>query len=82
VVKDKVRIRGEQAPVILRALRREYADRKIDLLDGVRIDFGESWVHARRSNTEPVIRITAEAATQDEAYGLAADIRRRIEKSL
>lgn len=80
IVKEKIRIRGEQAPVILRALRREYAGEKVSLLDGVYIDFGESWVHARRSNTEPVIRITAEAASQDGARRLAADIRSRIEK--
>lgn len=82
VVREKIGIRGEQAPVVLRALRREYAGQKIDLLDGVYIDFGESWVHARRSNTEPVIRITAEAATQDEARSLAADARSKIEKEM
>ena len=80
VVKEKIRIRGEQAPVILRALRSEYAGQKINLLDGVYIEFGESWVHVRRSNTEPVIRITAEAATQDESLSLAATIRSQIEK--
>jgi phosphomannomutase len=80
VMKEKIRIRGEQAPIILRALRREYAARKINLLDGIYIDFGESWVHARRSNTEPVIRITAEAATQDEARRLTADICSKIQK--
>jgi phosphomannomutase len=82
IVKEKIRIRGEQAPVILRALRHEYAGEKMSLLDGVYVDFGESWVHARRSNTEPVIRITAEAASQDEARRRAADIRAKIEKTI
>lgn len=82
IVKEKIRIRGEQAPVILRALRHEYTSEKVSLLDGVYIDFGESWVHARRSNTEPVIRITAEASSQDEARRLAADIRAKIEKAI
>lgn len=82
VVKEKIRIRGEQAPVILRALRREYAGEKVSLLDGVYIDFGEGWVHARRSNTEPVMRITAEASSPDEARRLAADIRAMIEKAI
>ena len=80
VVKEKIRIRGEHAPIILRALRSEYAGQKINLLDGVYIDFGESWVHVRRSNTEPVIRITAEAATQDEARRLATAVCSKIEK--
>jgi phosphomannomutase len=54
----------------------------MSLLDGIYIDFGESWVHARRSNTEPVIRITAEASSQDEARRLAADIRTKIENTI
>ena len=82
IVKEKIRIRGEQAPVILRALRHEYTGERISLLDGVYIDFGESWVHARRSNTEPVIRITAEASSQDEARHLASDIRTKIERAI
>lgn len=81
IVKDKLRIRGEQAPVILRALRREYAAHKVNLLDGVHVDFGESWVHARRSNTEPVIRVTAEAPSADEARRLAAEMRGFVEKA-
>ena len=82
VIKEKIRIRGEQAPVILRALRREYVGEKVSLLDGVHIDFGESWVHVRRSNTEPVIRITAEALSQDKARRLAVEIHAKIEKAL
>ena len=82
VVKEKIRIRSEQAPVILRFLRREYAGQKVNLLDGVHIDFGDSWAHARRSNTEPVIRITAEARSEDEARRLAADLRSKVENAL
>ncbi len=82
VVRDKVRIRGEQAPVVLRALRQEYAEQRLSLLDGVHVDFGDSWVHARRSNTEPVIRITAEASSQEESRRLAADMRAKIEKAI
>jgi phosphomannomutase len=82
MIKDKIRIRGEQAPEILRALRRQYADKNLNLLDGVYIDFGDSWVHARRSNTEPVIRITAEAPSQAEATKLASEFRQNIEKAV
>ena len=82
VVKDKLRIRADQAPLVIRALRREYADREVNLLDGVYVDFGDSWVHARRSNTEPVVRITAEARSEDEARRLAADLRAKVEKAL
>ena len=54
----------------------------MNLLDGIYVDFGESWVHARRSNTEPVIRITAEARSEDEARRLAADLRSKVENAL
>jgi len=80
VVKDKIRIRTEQAPAALRAIRREYADQNVSLLDGVFIDFGDSWVHVRRSNTEPVIRITAEAMEPSKARQLVDDVRRRMER--
>jgi phosphomannomutase len=43
-------------------------------IDGVKIDFAESWVHLRKSNTEPIIRIYAEAHTAEEADKLAQDI--------
>ncbi len=80
VVKEKIRIRSEQAPVILRFLRREYAGQKVNLLDGVHIDFGDSWAHARRSNTEPVIRVTAEATSPDEARRLADELHAKVEQ--
>jgi phosphomannomutase len=79
VVRDKIRVRPEQAPGALRQLRRIYADCKLNFLDGVFVDFGDAWVHARRSNTEPVIRITAEAATAAEAHRLAREVRARLE---
>jgi phosphomannomutase len=40
-------------------------------VDGVKIDFQESWVHLRKSNTEPIVRIYTEAPTQAEADALA-----------
>ncbi|MFH0880281.1 MAG: phosphoglucosamine mutase [Lentisphaerota bacterium] len=82
MIKDKIKIRGEKAPEILRALRRQYADQNINLLDGVYVDFGDSWVHARRSNTEPVIRITAEAPTLERATELAGQLRKSVEQSV
>jgi len=82
LVKDKVPIRPEQAAAVLRRLRRDYAEHRPNIEDGVFVDFGDGWVHARRSNTEPVIRITAEAPTQDRAAGLAGGMRECIVKQL
>ena len=61
---------------ILAKLKSKYADKRISDVDGVRIDFDEekSWVHLRKSNTEPIIRIYAEAATAEAAAALAKRI--------
>ena len=47
-------------------------------IDGVKIDFADSWVHLRKSNTEPIIRIYSEAHTMAEADALAEDIKRVV----
>ncbi len=56
---------------ILRKMAANYATEEILTIDGVKIDFPENWVHLRKSNTEPIIRIYTEAATQEAADALA-----------
>lgn len=56
---------------ILKSMAEKYADEDISTIDGVKIDFPENWVHLRKSNTEPIIRIYTEAKSQIEADGLA-----------
>ena len=74
VVKRKIRIRGDQAPLLLRALRRRHEGEKINLLDGVHITFADGMAHVRPSNTEPVLRIETEAAEPARAQSLADDL--------
>jgi phosphomannomutase len=59
---------------ILKAMGEKYQDEDISTIDGVKIDFPENWVHLRKSNTEPIIRIYTEAKSQSEADGLAERI--------
>ncbi len=59
---------------ILVSISESYKDKEISTIDGVKIDFEESWVHLRKSNTEPIIRIYTEAKTQVEADSLADKI--------
>ncbi len=61
-------------PEILEDVTREYASERIDTTDGVRIDFADGWVHLRASNTEPIMRLIAEAPTTDETEALIAKI--------
>jgi len=56
---------------ILEAMAQKYKDEEISTIDGVKIDFPENWVHLRKSNTEPIIRIYTEAKSQSEANALA-----------
>lgn len=60
---------------ILLAVKQKFANEKITDIDGVKIDFENSWVHLRKSNTEPIIRIYSEAHSLEEAEKLADSIK-------
>ena len=51
---------------------------KVTTIDGVKIDFADGWVHLRKSNTEPIIRIYSEAATEARANELAQQVIQQI----
>ena len=61
---------------ILEAVKEHYRNERINTVDGVKIDFEQSrsWVHLRRSNTEPIIRIYSEAKSIEEAEALASEV--------
>ena len=59
---------------LLKAMEVKYASEEINTIDGVKIDFYDHWVHLRKSNTEPIIRIYTEAKSQEEADHLADKI--------
>lgn len=56
---------------VLREMKDRYSDENVNDIDGVKIDFADCWVHLRKSNTEPIIRIYTEAHTMAEADALA-----------
>lgn len=56
---------------LLSAMEKSYQNEPLTMVDGVKIDFPDSWVHLRKSNTEPIIRIYTEAPTQQQADTLA-----------
>ncbi|MBQ7061942.1 MAG: phosphoglucosamine mutase [Bacteroidales bacterium] len=64
---------------ILRQMAERYKGEKVSTIDGVKIDFADSWAHLRKSNTEPIIRIYCEAHTADQADALAQRIIADIE---
>lgn len=66
--KGKITLKqGMDVKKILAAMKEAYKDEKITDIDGVKIDFADSWVHMRSSNTEPIIRVYSEAHDQESA---------------
>ena len=56
-------------------MKERFSNEKITDIDGVKIDFADSWVHLRKSNTEPIIRIYSEASTMEKAEALGEEIK-------
>lgn len=76
IAKNKIELTPEiNVDKILEAMKEKYRQEKITDIDGVKIDFADSWVHLRKSNTEPIIRIYSEAHSMEEADKLADDIK-------
>lgn len=71
---------GTDPDSILDKMKTLFANEQINTCDGVKIDFPDKWVHFRKSNTEPIIRIYSEARTQAEADALADEMRKTAEK--
>ncbi|MDE6844081.1 MAG: phosphoglucosamine mutase [Muribaculaceae bacterium] len=79
ISKNKIELTPDiDVDAILEAVKTKYASEEITDIDGVKIDFADSWVHLRKSNTEPIIRIYSEAATAEEADTLAERIKEVI----
>ena len=77
--KTKISLTPEiDVDAILEKMKQKYARERITDIDGVKIDFADSWVHLRKSNTEPIIRIYTEARTQEQADRLGETIREDI----
>ncbi|MDR0233143.1 MAG: phosphoglucosamine mutase [Dysgonamonadaceae bacterium] len=80
MAKQKVELTPEtNIDAILLEVKKKYAQYPINDIDGVKIDFPDKWVHLRKSNTEPIIRIYTEAPTMQEAEALAAEIKKVLQ---
>lgn len=75
ITKNRIDLKPEMnIDTILESVKKHYSNEKITDIDGVKIDFPNSWVHLRKSNTEPIIRVYSEASTEQEANKLAEDV--------
>jgi len=71
IAKKKIELKNINPDQVLQKLINSYAGQKINTEDGLRIDFDDHWVHFRKSNTEPIIRIITEAKENQEAERLS-----------
>jgi phosphomannomutase len=82
IVKTKFECRREDADLAVLAIKKSFASEKIDVQDGVRIDWPDAWVHARPSNTEPIMRVIAEARDESAANERINAVRAVIDQAL
>ena len=75
IVKDRVSVEGIDPDVIIEKVSTLFNDADINDLDGIKFTWDEKWVHLRRSNTEPILRIYAEAPNKDQALELISKIK-------
>lgn len=81
IAKNKIQLTPDiDVDAILAAIKEQYANEHITDIDGVKIDFPDYWVHLRKSNTEPIIRIYSEAATIEQANKIADEIKAVVSK--
>ena len=79
IAKGKIPLGSADPEEVMRRLERRYGDRaRVNKDDGLKFDFPDSWVHLRKSNTEPIMRVIAEAKTMDEAQAAVAEVTKEI----
>lgn len=74
ILKTKVELGSVNADEVLSRVTELYKDEKVTTIDGVKIDFDSGWVHLRKSNTEPIIRVYSEAESAQEAKSIAQPV--------
>lgn len=81
ISKNKIQLTPEiDVDLILEKMEEKYKDADVNTIDGVKIDFENEWVHLRKSNTEPIIRIYSESANEAKANALAEKIINEIKE--
>jgi len=80
IVKDKLERPAASLDSVYAALRKAFSDASADTQDGLRLAWSDRWVHVRPSGTEPIVRVIAEAPTEQDARELVRRSREPLEK--
>jgi len=78
IVKEKISCASDRIAGVLRTVRQEFADHQMDTRDGVKVIVPDGWLLVRGSNTEPIIRVVAEARSEERARELVNDVIEKI----
>jgi phosphomannomutase len=74
IVKDKYRVERDRLPDLFAQLQQRWSEASVNTLDGLRLDWADRWVHVRPSNTEPIVRVIAEAPEAKAAQQLCREV--------
>ncbi|MBL8799285.1 MAG: phosphoglucosamine mutase [Planctomycetia bacterium] len=78
IQKDKYPVPAERLPELFAVLERQFPEAKVNRLDGLRLDWADRWLHVRPSNTEPIVRVIAEAPQAADAMRLCQEVGRLL----
>src|SRR5262249_50072686 len=74
IVKEKFEVERDRLPALFAELRKRWPEAAANDLDGLRLDWKDRWVHVRPSNTEPIVRVIAEAPHEKDAQALCREV--------
>jgi phosphomannomutase len=80
ILKDKEDIKNIDPDKVIEHFSEKYSDEQLDLTDGLRIDRADSWIHLRKSNTEPIVRIIVESRTPEISWRILQEVKEEIQK--
>jgi phosphomannomutase len=79
MIKEKLACPSDKIAAVLRMIRNEFAAYPMDLRDGVKVNLPNGWLLVRGSNTEPIIRVIAEAARETETREIVAGVFQKVQ---
>ena len=81
ISKNKIELRpGMDVDAILKKVESLYPNAEVNTVDGVKLDFADGWVHLRKSNTEPIVRVIAEHISKEQAASLAESVMKTVKE--
>lgn len=80
IIKEKYTVERDRLPSLFAALTSRWPEARVNRLDGLRLDWPDRWIHVRPSNTEPIVRVIAEAPQEEEARQLCQEVGDLLQK--